>query len=32
MSIFLEPEIEEGNIEYKRFLNNYKNRLEVIIL
>jgi len=28
MSIFLEPEIEEGNIEYKRFLNNDENRLE----
>jgi len=28
MNIFLEPEIEEGNIEYKRFLKNDKNRIE----
>ena len=29
MSIYLDPEIEEGNIEYKRSLNDFKNdRLE----
>jgi GTPase len=28
MNIFLEPEIEEGNIEYKRILKNDKNRIE----
>jgi GTPase len=28
MNIFLEPEIEEGNIEYKRFLKNDEARIE----
>lgn len=31
MNIFLEPEIEEGNIEYKRFLKNDINRMEEYI-